>query len=497
MDTMVQFYMEETEDMLQKAEECIIRLEMKYSSDDVNELFRIAHTIKGSSYMVGYDEIGNIMHKIEDMLDCARNGSVMFDRSIVSLCFEGLDIVKKMLEYKKEQGSREMTENLINAASKITGMIETFIYDNKKNDNEKNYSNKEEKKAAYEQPAAGIVSSLLSKKPKGRNKYYITFFIEEDALMVSPVIIMILKSIENVGTLVYSSITDDYFSGCSDDNEIKTLDIILCTDVEEAELYTYFALAYVEKINIVDLTRSKVKENDYYFNNSDNTFYVIILKVIMKVYNILFSGLEEFKIDKEELKVIESLRFEAADAFEKMKDKNKISTFIKDFNEFFSLIIKMYNGQPDINGEFYSNMRLQMEKLIERIYNYIKGKHIFRVFKPEKNNFINRLNNFIEMADNSSTLIILIDLRKLDILYENEVKALIDMKKRMEERNIEVGIIAGGSNARRIINIFDSIKQVEEFNLFKSEINAVIGMFRLQDSFNRIIKKVNSMHCEY
>jgi len=55
--------MEETEDMLQRAEECIIRLEMEYSDLDVNELFRIAHTIKGSSYMVGYEDIGKIMHK--------------------------------------------------------------------------------------------------------------------------------------------------------------------------------------------------------------------------------------------------------------------------------------------------------------------------------------------------------------------------------------------------------------------------------------------------
>jgi len=53
--------------------------------------------------MVEYEDIGNIMHKIEDMLDCARNGSILFDQSIVSLCFEGLDIVKKMLQYKKEQ----------------------------------------------------------------------------------------------------------------------------------------------------------------------------------------------------------------------------------------------------------------------------------------------------------------------------------------------------------------------------------------------------------
>ena len=84
MDTMIASYMEETEEMLQRAEECIIRLEMEYSPIEVNELFRIAHTIKGSSHMVGYEDIENLMHKLEDMLVSARKGPIMFDQSIVS-----------------------------------------------------------------------------------------------------------------------------------------------------------------------------------------------------------------------------------------------------------------------------------------------------------------------------------------------------------------------------------------------------------------------------
>ncbi len=79
MDAVIQSYMEEAEELLEKAEECIIRLEKEYSLVDVNELFRIAHTIKGFSRMMGYEDIGNLMYKIEDMLDCARNGSALFD----------------------------------------------------------------------------------------------------------------------------------------------------------------------------------------------------------------------------------------------------------------------------------------------------------------------------------------------------------------------------------------------------------------------------------
>lgn len=112
MDAMIQSYMEETEEMLQRAEECLIQLEMEYSSASVNELFRIAHTIKGSSHMVGYEDIGNLMHKIEDMLDCARNETIPFDEKIASLCFDGLDTVKKCCSLKKKTALRRWKSRL-------------------------------------------------------------------------------------------------------------------------------------------------------------------------------------------------------------------------------------------------------------------------------------------------------------------------------------------------------------------------------------------------
>ncbi|SHI85637.1 Hpt domain-containing protein [Lutispora thermophila] len=483
MDAMIQYYMEETEDMLQKAEECLIRLEMEYSSTDVNELFRIAHTIKGSSQMVGYEDIGDIMHKIEDMLDGARNNSILFDQSIVSLCFKGLDMVKKMLQHKKEQGSQEMMDDFINDATRIKEMIEAFIRANKKG-GEKN---------ATEESAKGIVSSLLNKKPKGKNRFYITFFIEEDAPMVSPVFMMILKTIGEIGNLVYSSIGDSYFSELSRDNEIRTFDIILCTDIEEAELYTYFALSYVERINIVDLSRSKLEENDYCFSNGDDISYIIILRVFMKLYNMLFNESKELNISKEELSTIESLYLEAANACGRMKDKNKISTFIRDFNELFLHILKMCDDQWNAEEDFCSNIRTQMVELTERAYNYTKGKHLFRVFKAKKTDFVNRLRNFMDMVDKASTLIILIDLSSLDILGETEVKALIEMKRQMEFHGIETGVIVDGYDARKIINIFDSIKPLEEFHLFKTELDAILGVLYSQDSFHRIMNKIKDV----
>ena len=487
MDTMFQLYMEDTEEMLQKAEECLIRLEMEYSSVEINELFRIAHTIKGSSHMVGYEDIGNIMHKIEDMLDCARNGFILFDQDIVSLCFKGLDIVKQMLEYKKE-GSGEVPKDLMDEALMINEDVGALI----------RFGKKEEKSVVVKQPGTGIVSSLLNKKVKGRNKYYITFFIEEDAPMVSPVLLMILKSVEDIGSLAYSSVTDSFFSELSGTNEIKTFDCILCTDMEEAELYAYFDLFYVERINVVDLTRNKLEGNDYFFNSSDHTFYIIILEIFIRLYHLLFNRSKEIKINGEEPNIIkslysiESLYSEAVNACDRMKNKDKLNLFIKDLNEFLTFMTKMYKRENAIAEELYSNIQFQMLNLSKRAYNYAKGKYLFRILKPEKTDFINKLNDFSEKVNKSTTLVIFIDLSQLDILYENEVKTLIEFKNCMGNYGLEIGIIVKGIYARRIINIFDSIKSIEKFNIFQSESDALLGILYSSDFYYRMLKRIDN-----
>lgn len=368
-------------------------------------------------------------------------------------------------------------QDIIGSASGINEKVSAFM----------NTNRAEREKDVAEQPAEGIVSSLLCREPKGRNKFYISFFVEEDAPMVSPVILMILKSIEDIGTLMYSSVTDSYFSGRHAGDEAKTLDIILCTDIEEAELYTYFALPYVEKINIADLTRSKLEENDYYFNDNDEACYVAILGVFTKLYGMFSGRSEEHKTEREELHVIESLRLEAEKAFARMKGKNKISAFVKDFNEFFSCVTGMYNEHEAINDELRSNIRRRLTELIERANNFAKGKHVFKIFKPEKNEFIDRLMNFTGMVNQTTASIIFIDLSRLDILHEDEVKALIEAKRQLEDKGIEVGIIAEGPDAGRIVNIFDSIKPVEDFKLFRSEFEATLGMLYSQDSYRRIV----------
>ncbi|PKM75616.1 MAG: hypothetical protein CVU92_00395 [Firmicutes bacterium HGW-Firmicutes-17] len=482
MDSMIQLYLEETEDMLQKAEECMIRLEVEYSEADINELFRIAHTIKGSSHMVGYVDVGNHMHKIEDMLDCARNGSIPFDQSIVSLCFEGLDITEQMLLYKKERGSDEMMENLAKAAQRIAETIELFICVNKQ----------EEAVAITPQSSEpGVISSYLGKPSKGKNTYYITFFFEEEVPMISPVLLMTLNCVDEIGTLIFSSVGDHYFSGNASKQDLRTFEIIISTDTDEAELYVYFALNYIEKINIVDLSRSKVAQNDHSFLHSKYMLYVVILKALMELHRIDLS--QENNMSKEE--VSDAMKFlnQAVMVLGTLKNNTVGDKFLEDFKKLNNQITKFFEGAVDTDKNLCPDFQKQVVTLIERAFHYTKGKELIGVFKAEKDTFIPRLRGFIGKMNKTSTLMLLIDVSQLTMLDENEVKDLIEIKKQIESRGIEIWIVAEGHKVRRIVNIFDSIKNVANFHLSKSGINAIIRSFESDASFQRISKRIKDV----
>ena len=69
MESMLDTYLFETNSLLDQLDEMLMRDEKigDFSPDDVNEIFRIMHTIKGSSAMMEFGSLSSIAHHIEDL----------------------------------------------------------------------------------------------------------------------------------------------------------------------------------------------------------------------------------------------------------------------------------------------------------------------------------------------------------------------------------------------------------------------------------------------
>ena len=133
MEGMLDTNLLETESLLDKLDEMLIADEKigDFSSDDVNEIFRIMHTIKGSSAMMEFTPISNIAHHIEDMfffirdkgMDCLSNEQ---KNELFDLMFRSEDFLRGALEKVKagdplDENIEEFAEEINNFLAKISG----------------------------------------------------------------------------------------------------------------------------------------------------------------------------------------------------------------------------------------------------------------------------------------------------------------------------------------------------------------------------------------
>lgn len=87
-------FQEEASEYLQRLNEGVITLEQEPGNRElVEQMLRDAHTLKGSSRMVGLIEISDIAHKLEDIMVKVRDGDIVYRSDMSDFFFEALDMI--------------------------------------------------------------------------------------------------------------------------------------------------------------------------------------------------------------------------------------------------------------------------------------------------------------------------------------------------------------------------------------------------------------------
>ena len=90
-------FVEETEELIELMDTCIIRMEKEQENSELlQDIFRAAHTIKGSSAMVGYTPMAELTHAMESLLDDVRNHRLVITADVVNALLHSLDTLKEL-----------------------------------------------------------------------------------------------------------------------------------------------------------------------------------------------------------------------------------------------------------------------------------------------------------------------------------------------------------------------------------------------------------------
>ncbi len=132
MDNMLDMYLFETNTLLEQLDGILLNAEKSklFTVDDVNEIFRIMHTIKGSSAMMEFSTLMRTAHKIEDLFFIIRDEGVdAFDETcseaehheLFDLVFNAIDFMRSEIE--KVENAEPLTDNIDSNIEKINDFI--------------------------------------------------------------------------------------------------------------------------------------------------------------------------------------------------------------------------------------------------------------------------------------------------------------------------------------------------------------------------------------
>lgn len=99
MNQYMQMFIEESQDNLQRLNENLLKLENDPEDLEIlNEIFRIAHTLKGMAGTMGYTKMQDLTHNAENVLSELRTGQIEVTTKLIDVLFESLDALENYVD---------------------------------------------------------------------------------------------------------------------------------------------------------------------------------------------------------------------------------------------------------------------------------------------------------------------------------------------------------------------------------------------------------------
>lgn len=103
-----EIFLEESEDQIEELNANLLKLEKDHEDPEIiNDIFRAAHSLKSSAAFVGLYNLSDLAHKMENLLQKIREGSLEVKTELVSLLLNASILLRvSLMLWLKEKLSR-------------------------------------------------------------------------------------------------------------------------------------------------------------------------------------------------------------------------------------------------------------------------------------------------------------------------------------------------------------------------------------------------------
>lgn len=258
MDTnqYLEVFIDESKEHLQSCNENLLALEQNpHDLAIVNEIFRNAHTLKGMSATMGFEDLADLTHKMENVLDGIRNEKITVTPEILDVVFESVDHLEAMIDDISGggDGKRDVTST-VQKLKMIENGEEIVQASGAKEEVQESGASSNDALQFDEFE----LTVLQQSREQGFHTYEITVMLRADCLLKAARVYMVFDILEKLGDVVKSSPSVDKLEEEQFDQEFH---VAFITKEPVNDLQSkLMKVSEVEQITITPIDESKANE---------------------------------------------------------------------------------------------------------------------------------------------------------------------------------------------------------------------------------------------
>jgi two-component system, chemotaxis family, sensor kinase CheA len=253
----LEVFIEESKENLQTCNEQLLELEKNPENlAIVNEIFRSAHTLKGMSATMGYEDLANLTHKMENVLDAIRNEKIKVTPELLDVVFKSVDDLEAMVFSIADggDGKRNVTE------------VVTLLQAIEKGENLQSASNEAAATIApeihtlsmkYEAFEQTVIQQSFE---QGFRCFEITVSLRDDCLLKAARVYMVFEVLEKLGEVIKSFPTVDQLEEEQFDHSF-VIAVVSKEDASDIEK-SIRNVSEVEEVTLMELTPHHIHNNE-------------------------------------------------------------------------------------------------------------------------------------------------------------------------------------------------------------------------------------------
>lgn len=234
-------------------------LELENNPEDksiIEEIFRAAHTLKGMSATMGFDDLANLTHKIENVFDAIRYDKVKVQTEMMDTLFVAVDHLNEMVRDIADggDGKRDVSD-IINRLERIEQGLPLDGETAEEEAEEKKTTPDSNLEIALDEFQITIIEQALE---QGFKPYEIYVELSEDSLLKAARVYMVFEILEKHGEVIYSNPSVSDLEEENFDYSFKT--IVLTKESSEDIKAKILKVSEIRKVEISDFSLEVYKK---------------------------------------------------------------------------------------------------------------------------------------------------------------------------------------------------------------------------------------------